>query len=326
MREAMKNKKTLIWGAGLLLVLALGLFSFFYLNRSAHKEKRTYRTFEAITSRDIIVFGENKQFVAITRGWSAGKRYTISQEGHILDKVDGKRVPDHPQRKEEHWNVVIFDLDQEGYPSQKVDLYQAVRSYNPSYFPIMSNHLIHYQEVDYLTVTIRPEGAKDSDKDKKVFLNLETHEISEIPEEYKKINPKFNWIDPSTPTLSSDVNATTLRNIARENGYLLLNLLKNDSSIKDAPKKGSRINLTSENPQVKEILDRGGTVYGRQGVVTSEDWFNHMLHWLAPEGESDLTVYPVDRPYASNAQPLTDYPIQSYQDYLNWKEQQEKKE
>ncbi|MCY7025026.1 hypothetical protein MK367_00480 [Streptococcus sanguinis] len=264
--------------------------------------------------------------MAITRGWSAGKRYTISQEGHILDKVDGKRVPDHPQRKEEHWNVVIFDLDQEGYPSQKVDLYQAVRSYNPSYFPIMSNHLIHYQEVDYLTVTIRPEGAKDSDKDKKVFLNLETHEISEIPEEYKKINPKFNWIDPSNPTLSSDVNATTLRNIARENGYLLLNLLKNDSSIKDAPKKGSRINLTSENPQVKEILDRGGTVYGRQGVVTSEDWFNHMLHWLAPEGESDLTVYPVDRPYASNAQPLTDYPIQSYQDYLNWKEQQEKKE
>ena len=81
--------------------------------------------------------------MAITRGWSAGKRYTISQEGHILDKVDGEYIPYHAQRKEEHWNVVIFDLNQEGYPSQKVDLYQAVRSYNPSYFPIMSNHLVH---------------------------------------------------------------------------------------------------------------------------------------------------------------------------------------
>lgn len=230
-------------------------------------------------------------------------------------------MPSHPQRKGEYFNLVIFDLDQEGYPSQKVDLYQAVRSYDPSYFPIMSNHLIHYQEVDYLTVTIRPEGEKDSDKDKKVFLNLETHEISDIPEDYKKINPKHHWADPSNPTLSRDVNATTLDAIAQENGYVLLDHLTRDTS-----KKGGRINLTSENPQVKEILDRGGTVYGRQGVVTSEDWFNHMLHWLAPEGESDLTVYPVDRSYASNAQPLTDYPMQSYQDYLNWKEQQEKKE
>ena len=217
--------------------------------------------------------------------------------------------------------MVIFDLDQEGYPSQKVDLYQAVRSYNPSYFPIDSDYITHYQGTDYLCLIIRPKGAKDSDKDKKVFLNLETHEISEIPEDYKKLNPRDHWADPSNPTLSRDVNATTLDAIAQENGYVLLDHLTRDTS-----KKGGRINLTSENPQVKEILDRGGTVYGRQGVVTSEDWFNHMLHWLAPEGESDLTVYPVDRPYASNAKPLTDYPIQSYQDYLNWKEQQEKKE
>ena len=254
-------------------------------------------------------------------GWGPGKRYTVSQEGHLLDKVDGEHVPNHPQRKGEYFNLVIFDLDQEGYPSQKVDLYQVVRSYNSSYFPIDSDYITHYQGTDYLCLIIRPKGAKDSDRDKKVFLNLETHEISEIPEDYKKLNPKNHWADPSNPTLSRDVNATTLDAIAEENGYVLLDQLTRDTS-----KKGGRINLTSENPQVKEILDRGGTVYGRQGVVTSEDWFNHMLHWLAPEGESDLTVYPVDRPYASNAKPLTDYPIQSYQDYLNWKEQQEKKE
>ena len=321
MGEAMKNKKTLIWGAGLLLVLALGLFSFLYFNRRTSNKKETYNTFKFITSSDIISFGENKQFVAMAGGWGPGKRYTVSQEGHLLDKVDGEHVPNHPQRKGEYFNLVIFDLDQEGYPSQKVDLYQIVRSYNSSYFPIDSDYITHYQGTDYLCLIIRPKGAKDSDKDKKVFLNLETHEISDIPEDYKKINPKHHWADPSNPTLSSDVNATTLDAIARQNGYFLL-----DHLIRDTSKKGGRINLTSENPQVKEILDRGGTVYGRQGVVTSEDWFNHMLHWLAPEGESDLTVYPVDRPYASNAQPLTDYPIQSYQDYLNWKEQQEKKE
>ena len=317
----MKNKKTLIWGAGLLLVLALGLFSFLYFNGSTQKEKKNYRTFDAITSRDIIVFGENKQFVAITRGWSAGKRYTISQEGRILDKVDGKRVPDHPQRKEEYWNVVIFDLDQEGYPSQKVDLYQAVRSYNPSYFPIMSNYLVHYQEVDYLTVTIRPEGEKDSDKDKKVFLNLETHEISDIPNGLSKDNSFDNWSSTQGLDLYSDTNRTTLAKIADENGFLLSNTLHSISS-----KKETKTNLSKEYPEVMKILDAKGTIYPRFTMVSSEDWFNHMLHWLAPEGEEVLTVYPVENSYNKNSQPLTDYPIQSYQDYLNWKEQQEKKE
>ena len=321
MRVTMKNKKTLVWGAGLLLVLALGLFSFFYLNRSAHKEKRTYRTFEAITSRDIIVFGENKQFVAITRGWSAGKRYTISQEGHILDKVDGEYIPYHAQRKEEHWNVVIFDLNQEGYPSQKVDLYQAVRSYNPSYFPIMSNHLIHYQEVDYLTVTIRPEGEKDSDKDKKVFLNLETHEISDIPEDYSNNNAFDDRPSSLDHDLYADTNRTTLAKVADENGFLLSNTLHSTSS-----KNEAKINLSKEYPEVMKILDAKGTIYPRFTMVSSEDWFNHMLHWLAPEGEEVLTVYLVENRYNKNSQPLTDYPIQSYQDYLNWKEQQEKKE
>ena len=109
--------------------------------------------------------------------------------------------------------------------------------------------------------------------------------------------------------------------VADENGFLLSNTLHSTSS-----KNEAKINLSKEYPEVMKILDAKGTIYPRFTMVSSEDWFNHMLHWLAPEGESDLTVYPVDRSYASNANPLTDYPIQSYQDYLNWKEQQEKKE
>ena len=85
----MKNKKTLVWGAGFLLVLALGLFSFLYFNRRTSNKDETYNTFKSITSSDIIAFGENKQFVAMAGGWGPGKRYTVSQEGHLLDKVDG---------------------------------------------------------------------------------------------------------------------------------------------------------------------------------------------------------------------------------------------
>ena len=317
----MKNKKTLVWGAGFLLVLALGLFSFLYFNRRTLNKDETYNTFKSITSSDIISFGENKQFVAMAGGWGPGKRYTVSQEGHLLDKVDGEHVPNHPQRKGEYFNLVIFDLDQEGYPSQKVDLYQVVRSYNSSYFPIDSDYITHYQGTDYLCLIIRPKGAKDSDKDKKVFLNLETHEISDIPNGLSKDNSFDNWSSTQGLDLYSDTNRTTLAKIADENGFLLGRKL-----VKSSSKEGGKINLSKEYPEVMKILDAKGTIYPRFTMVSSEEWFNHMLHWLAPEGEEVLTVYPVENSYNKNSQPLTDYPIQSYQDYLNWKEQQEKKE
>lgn len=99
---------------------------------------------------------------------------------------------------------------------------------------------------------VRPKGETGSDKDKKVFLNLETHKISDIPEEYKKINSMDNLEDASTLPLSSDVNATTLADIAKNNGYLLLNHLKKDGSDKETSKKGYDINLINDHSQIKK--------------------------------------------------------------------------
>lgn len=320
----MRKKKVLVMGTSLLLLIVIVAIGFLYFRGNTKKEKISYQTFDAITSSDIKVFGNKNQFVAITKGWSAGKQYTISQEGRIVDKEDGKDVLSHSQRKGEYWNVIIFDLDKEGYPSKKVNLYQAVKTYNASYFPTRSNHLIHYQGMDYLIVTIRPKNEANSNRDKKVFLNLQSHEVSDIPEEYKRLNPTDHWADLANPTLSRDVNDTTLTSIARRNGYLLLDYLVKDNSEKNTSKKGYDINLIKDHPQIKEIISKGGTVYPRQSMVSSEEWFNQMLHWLAPVGEKSLTVYPVDKPYADNAQPLTEYPIKSYQDYIAWKENQKK--
>ena len=318
----MRKKKVLVMGIGILLLIVIVAIGFLYFRGSS--KTKTYNTFQSITSNDISVFGENKQFVAMAGGWAPGKRYTISQEGHILYKVGGEYIPEHAQQKGEYFNLVIFDLEKEGYPSEKLDLYKVVSSYDSSYFPISSDYISHYQGPDYLLLIIRSKGETGSDKDKKVFLNLETHKISDIPEEYKIINSMDNLEDTSTLPLSSDVNATTLADVAKNNGYLLLNHLKKDGSDKETSKQGYDINLIKDNPQIKEIISKGGTVYPRQSMVSSEEWFNQMLHWLAPVGEKSLTIYPVDKPYADNAQPLTDYPIKSYQDYITWKENQKK--
>lgn len=315
----MKNKKILVRGIGLLIIIFLVVTGFLYFRGSNKKEKISYRVFDAITSNDIRVFGEKKQFVAINNGWPAGKRYTISQEGRILDKENGEKVLSHEQRKGEYWNIVIFDLDKDGYPTKKVDLYQAVKTYNSSYFPIRSNYLINYKGMDYLIVTIRPKEEMNSDKDKRVFLNLKSHVVSDIPEDYGKNNSFNNEPNSLDLELYDSTNSTTLARIADENGFLLSESFRSTS-----PKKQKRISFLKEYPDLKDILSKKGTIYPRYTMVSAEEWFNQMLHWLAPVGESNITVYPVEDRYNKNSTPLTDYPIKSYQDYINWKENQKK--
>ena len=139
----MRKKKVLVMGIGILLLIVIVAIGFLYFRGSS--KTKTYNTFQSITSNDISVFGENKQFVAMAGGWAPGKRYTISQEGHILYKVGGEYIPEHAQQKGEYFNLVIFDLEKEGYPSEKLDLYKAVSSYDSSYFPISSDYISHYQ-------------------------------------------------------------------------------------------------------------------------------------------------------------------------------------
>ena len=82
----MRKKNLLVMGTSLLLIIVLVAIGLLYFSRSS--KTKTYNTFQSITSNDIKVFGDKNQFVAITKGWSAGKQYTISQEGRIVDKEE----------------------------------------------------------------------------------------------------------------------------------------------------------------------------------------------------------------------------------------------
>lgn len=135
----MRKKNLLVMGTGLLFIIVLVAIGLLYFSRSS--KTKTYKTFQSITSNDIKVFGDKNQFVAMAGGWAPGKRYMISQEGHILYKVGGEYIPEHAQQKGEYFNLVIFDLEKEGYPSEKLDLYKAVSSYDSSYFPISSDYI-----------------------------------------------------------------------------------------------------------------------------------------------------------------------------------------
>ena len=58
------------------------------------------------------------------------------------------------------------------------------------------------------------------------------------------------------------------------------------------------------------------SIYPRPESVSAEEWLNATLHWLAPAGGEDLTVYAV------KDGKKTDYPIKSYADLEAWKASQ----
>lgn len=307
------------------VVLIAALFSTFYYTdqktkQKTESEKVTYQTIESLTASDIYVFGENRQYVAARTLRGVGKRYAVGDEGKFIQTVGGKVVPSHPRRKGEFWNLLVFDLDQENLPSKKIDLYRTVDSYDSDYFPTEMLFVFHYQSTDYLVLEIQKKD--DSDQERFVLLNLETQQIREVPQEIRRESFNLGWSYSSKPLMYGAINETTLAKTAYESGFLLDDRISTNSQ-----KKYSRINFTKEYPQVKEILDENpSSVYPRAGMVTPEEWFNQNLHWFAPEGEDLLTVYPVENKLDKNSTPLTDYPIRSYQDYLQWVESQGKSE
>lgn len=98
-------------------------------------------------------------------------------------------------------------------------------------------------------------------------------------------------------------------------GRVSISYLKSDSDQADSNASKS-LNLfteyASESLWDKVYGKSDYVIYPRPDSVTVEEWFNAALHWLAPAGGEDLTVYAIGEGQD------TDYPIRSDADYEVW--------
>lgn len=72
-------------------------------------------------------------------------------------------------------------------------------------------------------------------------------------------------------------------------------------------------NLALELPKVAENLSNGEILFARPAQVSPEEWFNTVLHWLAPKGQEIMEVYAKDIKTGEKTQ------IKSYADFEEWK-------
>ncbi len=198
-------------------------------------------------------------------------------------KEEGKihEIP-HLQMEGEYWNLILYNLDEEGLPERKIDLFQAVRNYNPKGVPTRLIGSYYVEDTHYFGLEIRDLTDEENWVLRTVYLNLETEEVVNLPKD-----TKFGMDDDIKDTAS----ITNYSKVLSSLGYL-----RPANEIATTKLEGrspdSNINLYSLYPDLEDkLINQNWSLYIRPDKVTPDEWFDTLLHWFAPKGEDILTVY-----------------------------------
>ncbi|WP_239665873.1 hypothetical protein [Streptococcus cristatus] len=236
---------------------------------------------------DFQLFGDKKQYVLASTNkgsFFVSKTYAITDEykTFIVEKEGEIHEIPHLQMEGEYWNLILYNLDEEGLPERKIDLFQAVRNYNPKGVPTRLIGSYYVEDTHYFGLKIVDLTDEENRSYKTVYLNLETEEVVNLPKD-----TKFGMDDDIKNTAS----ITNYSKVLSSLGYLRpaneIATTKLEGSIPDP-----NINLYSLYPDLEDkLINQNWSLYVRPDKVTPDEWFDTLLHWFAPKGEDILTVY-----------------------------------
>ena len=236
---------------------------------------------------DFQLFGDKNQYVLASTNkgsFFVSKTYAITDEykTFIVEKEGEIHEIPHLQMEGEYWNLILYNLDEEGLPERKIDLFQAVRNYNPKGVPTRLIDSYYVEDTHYFGLKIVDLTDEENRSYKTVYLNLETEEVVELPKD-----TKFGM----DSIISSTARATNYDKILDSKGYI-------DPSNKivttrlEGQVPDPNINLYSLYPDLEDkLINQDWSLYVRPDKVTPDEWFDTLLHWFAPKGEDILTVY-----------------------------------
>ncbi len=280
-------KKKIIILSSLLLTILLVSFYFTIYRKSTENEsqKITYKSnsHSKVKRSDIQIFGDEKQYVLAPSSLIVGKKYAIDSEKRwaILPEKEQTFSKEHLQQKGEYWNLILYNLEEEGLPERKIDLYQAVRSYDKKSVPFELIGCYYLGGEHYFRLTIE-NLSEEQPTFKDVYLNLETEQIEEPSKD-----TKF--------TMDSDIyntaRATNFSEVIDPKGYMnpsnQIAKFTLDGRVQDV-----NINLYSLYPDIEsKLIKEDWALYVRTDKVTPDEWFDTLLYWFATKGEDVLPVY-----------------------------------
>lgn len=284
MKQIMKRWIKLHWKLfsmlAILLCITVLYFSFFSKMTVNESRKETYVTNVKIERSDIQLFGDKKQYVLAPSHVKVSKKYAITYE----KKEALVENPNHLQLEDEYYNLILYNLEEEGLPERKIDLYKVVRNYQSKSIPIFNNFggSVYLGDVHYFSLEICDLSDEKDLVFKNVYLNLETEEVVDFPKD-----TKFE----RDSDISDTAQVTNYNKILRSLGYFdpsnEIGVTRSEGQEPDL-----NINLYSLYPDLEDkLINQDWSLYVRTDKVTPDEWFDTLLHWFAPKGEDLLTVY-----------------------------------
>ena len=285
-KQVFRNRKVI--GLFLLLFLVITGSCFFLLLKPSQKSKELeYLMGTARVKSDFQLFGDKEQYVLASTNkgsFFVSKTYAITDEykTFIVEKEGEIHEIPHLQMEGEHWNLILYNLDEEGLPERKIDLFQAVRNYNPKGVPTRLIGSYYVEDTHYFGLKIVDLTDEENRSYKTVYLNLETEKVVDLPKD-----TKFGM----DSIISSTARTTNYDKVIDSKGYIdpsnEIVTTRLEGQVPDP-----NINLYSLYPDLEDkLINQDWSLYIRPDKVTPDEWFDTLLHWFAPKGEEILTVY-----------------------------------
>ena len=281
-----RNKILIILGVLSLLVITGSCF-FLLLKQSQPPKEQEYRMRTAREKSDFQLFGDKNQYVLAPKNkgsFFVSKTYAITDEykTFIVEKEGEIHEIPHLQMEGEYWNLILYNLDEEGLPERKIDLFQAVRNYNPKGVPSSLVGSYYVEGTHYFGLEIRDLTDEENWVLKTVYLNLETEEVVDLPKD-----TRFG----RNSDISEIARTTNYDKVLHPKGYIVpsneIVITRLEGQVPD-----SNINLYSLYLDLEDkLINQNWALYVRPDKVTPDEWFDTLLHWFAPKGEDILTVY-----------------------------------
>ena len=310
-KQVFKNRKV-IWALLLLFLVVTGSCFFLLLKPSQKPKELEYLMGTARGKSDFQLFGDKNQYVLAPKNkgsFFVSKTYAITDEYKtFIVKEEGKiHETPHLQMEEEYWNLILYNLDEEGLPERKIDLFQAVRNYNPKGVPTSLIGSYYVEGTHYFGLEIRDLTDEENWVLKTVYLNLETEEVVDRPKD-----TRFGMNDDIKNTAS----VTNYEKVLDSKGYIdpsnKIVITRLEGQVPDP-----NINLYSLYPDLEDkLINQNWSLYVRPDKVTPDEWFDTLLHWFAPKGEDILTVYGLN-----DDGKVSDVQIRNSQEANAWLEQ-----
>lgn len=306
------RKKILIILGVLSLLVITGSCFFLLLKPSQKPKELEYLMGTARGKSDFQLFGDKNQYVlaSTSKGsFFVSKTYAITDEykTFIVEKEGEIHEIPHLQMEGEYWNLILYNLDEEGLPERKIDLFQAVRNYNQKSIPTRLIDSYYVEGTHYFGLEIVDLTDEENRSYKTVYLNVETEEVVDLPKD-----TRFG----RSSDISGTAQVTNYNKVLRSLGYFdpsnEIGVTRSEGQVPDP-----NINLYSLYPDLEDkLINQDWSLYVRVDKVTPDEWFDTLLHWFAPKGEDILTVYGLnDDGKASDVQ------IRNSQEANSWLEQ-----